>query len=170
LTYISAYRANIEVSRLSKDGGGTASSVVLEDVGACQLLLYISLLFPGALQRDQGQTSKFTVQFAPLLWEVRDVVKNHLNQSGSAKTKYGWKQFKDISGRELRSYQVDAIDEMIQKHQQGKKGHFLWLTVGLGKTLIVLSYLEYLNSKKELPLYLIYTLPKSALTSILVEI
>ena len=50
------------------------------------------------------------------------------------------------------------------------KGKFLWLTVGLGKTSIILTYMQKIKEKGELPPYVIYTVPKSAITSIVKEI
>jgi hypothetical protein len=172
LSYISSYRADIEIARLSKDGSGTSMSVVLEDVGACQLLLYISLFFPAAISRLTGYTTRFKVLFGPLMWMIRDHIRENLSKltkQVSLKTK--WPQFEDSSGREMRSYQKDALEEMIAKNKMGKKGHFLWMTVGLGKSLVVLSYLQYLVKQKgNTPEYILYALPKSALKSIITEI
>jgi superfamily II DNA or RNA helicase len=164
--YISSFRTSIEVSRLSKDGGGTSSSVVATDVGACQLLLYISLLFGAALQRET--ISKFKVVCAPLLWQVRDILKNKFSNKKEIKSK--WVKMEDSSERELRSYQKEALDEMIEKNKQGYRGHFLWMVVGLGKTMVAMYYLKYLRDIGKLPKYVIYSLPKSALISIITEI
>lgn len=59
---------------------------------------------------------------------------------------------------------------MTEKNDKGGKGHFLWLNVGMGKTKIVLSYLKHLIDSGRMPKYAIYTLPKSAIDSIIKEI
>lgn len=170
LSYINSYRSIIEISRLSKDGGGTSSAVVIEDVGACQLLLFITYIFPSALKRIEGYTSKFKVYIAPLLWQIRDFIRKDINKRSNITKNIKWPIFKDTSGRTPYTYQIDCLNEMIEKNKKGGKGHFLWLNVGLGKTLIVLYYLKYLRDNDKLPLYIIYTLPKTALNSIIKEI
>jgi superfamily II DNA or RNA helicase len=170
-SYISSFRSDIEIARLSKDGGGTAQTVVIEDVGACQILLYICMLFPAAIERVEGYVSKFKVKFAPLLWEIKNKLREHIETINKSDEKIkGWKKVKDNSKRELRSYQQDSINEMINKNKDGKKGHFIWITAGLGKTMIVMEYLKYLIDSNKAPKYIVYTLPKSALKSIITEI
>ena len=178
LTYISSHRSEIEIARISKDGGPTASAVMTEDVGACQLIWYTSLLYPAALSRVTGYASKFEVKLGPLLWQIRDDVAAYLQKSkpeaipveedGELPTE--WTDFEDTSGRIPRSYQIDAVNEMVKKNKKGKKGHFLWMTVGLGKTLCAFMYIRYLQQNGKLPPYVIYALPKSALRSIIVEL
>ena len=180
LTYLSSHREVIEIARLSKDGGPTANAVMIEDCGTCQLMWLLTMLYPAAVQRVDGYVSKFRVKMRPLLWKIRDLVAGHLREliDDSApndlyhlntNTKV-WPAFKDTSGRIPRSYQQDAVNEMIVKNQKGKKGHFLWMTVGLGKSLCAMMYLQYLQEQHALPKYIIYALPKSALKSILVEV
>ena len=178
LTYISSHRSEIEIARISKDGGPTAAAVMPEDCGACQLIWYTTLLYPAAVSRVTGYASKFEVKLGPLLWQIRDNVAAYLQKSkpdaipveedGELPTE--WSDFEDTSGRVPRSYQTDAVDAMIEKNKKGKKGHFLWMTVGLGKTLCAFLYLRYLQQNGKLPPYVIYALPKSALRSIIVEL
>lgn len=56
------------------------------------------------------------------------------------------------------------------RHDHQRPGNFLWMTVGLGKTYCVLSHLRYLQSQHCLPPYIIYTLPASAMKSVVEEI
>jgi superfamily II DNA or RNA helicase len=168
ITYISSYRAIIEVSRLSRDGGGTAQAVVAEDVGVCQILLYVSLLFPAGISRMEGFVSKFKVNMSPLAWEIRDHILSYINIRSSFKEEeIQWVEMVDSSNRVVRNYQKDCLDEMVNK---GKKGHFLWVPTGMGKTLIVLNFLKVLRDTNKLPPYVLYALPRSALKSIIREI
>jgi superfamily II DNA or RNA helicase len=59
---------------------------------------------------------------------------------------------------------------MKKNHDLGRRGSFLWLSVGAGKTLIVLSYLRWLLKENQLPKYVVYTLPSSAVASVTREI
>jgi len=59
---------------------------------------------------------------------------------------------------------------MKEQHDAGRKGHFIWIPVGMGKTYIVLSYLKYLKESNQLPPQVIYTLPSSAIKSIINEL
>jgi superfamily II DNA or RNA helicase len=73
----------------------------------------------------------------------------------------------DSTGRTLRSYQIDTVEEMLQKK---RKGHFLWITTGLGKTCIVCTYFKKIfESQMNKPTYIVYTLPKSAMKSVIQE-
>ena len=173
LTYLGVNKPVIELNRISKDGGGTAEAVMIEDVGVCQLLLFISAIFPAALSRCEFFVSKFRVELAPLLWKIRDAVRETLaeiSKSESTSARCEWKKLKDRSGREPRAYQTDCLQEMVARTESGKKGNFLWLVVGLGKTLIVMMYCAHLICSGLAPTYIIYALPKSALESIITEI
>lgn len=170
LSYISSYNSVIEISRLSKDGGGSAQAVMIEDVGACQILLWICLLFPRALKRMEGYISRFKVDYAPLFWEVRDQLRETREILASEISSADWGTISDTSGRQVRSYQTDSINEMVEKINSGKKGHFIWIPAGLGKTMIALSYIQNLIEMGKMPEYVIYTLPVSATKSIATEI
>lgn len=170
LSYINAYRSDIEIARLSRDGSGTAQLVAIEDIGACRILLVVCLLFPKALKRHPGYSSRFKVEYAPLLWEIRDVVRTNIVSRSTEEEVEGWPSVHDTAEREMREYQVDSVEEMLAKRDSGKKGHFIWIPAGLGKTLIAFNYLEGLIDKTMMSKYVIYALPESALASIITEI
>ena len=69
-----------------------------------------------------------------------------------------------------QNLQLAAIEEMRARHEDQRPGNFLWMTVGLGKTYCVLSHLKYLQGKGCLPPYIVYTLPASAMRSVVEEI
>lgn len=170
LSYISSYRAEIEIARLSKDGGGTAQTPAIEDVGACQILLYSALLFPKALKRVQGYVSRFKIHYAPLFWEIKSKIAAHLAARLKENKEVKWAKVADSSKRKLRTYQLESIDEMKAKNASGKKGHFIWIPPGLGKTLISFTYLQHLISDGRMPANVIYSCPESAIKSIIKEI
>lgn len=139
LYYISTFKTAFELNRISRDGGGSIQAVAIEDVGAYQFLLYISLLFPAALRPVQNQPQKFTSPVGPLLWTVRDVLKAKL--AGNSES-VGWEGI-DMEDRMLIGgkprvafeHQTSSVNEMIETHERGIRGHFILLDVGLGKCL-----------------------------------
>lgn len=176
--YLSSNRNVIEVTRLSKDGGGTAQVAVFEDAGAYQFLLKISFLFPSALERIPGGSSFKVVSF-PVLWKVKEklfgtksLTKSPLKTSPltASPLKERWEHVRDSSKRTPKSYQLALLSEMRKREVAQKKGHFIHASVGLGKTLVLLLFLQYLMRKNSLPKYVVYATPKSAIDSLLVEL
>eukprot|EP01127_Copromyxa_protea_P008093 TRINITY_DN1851_c0_g1_i1.p1 TRINITY_DN1851_c0_g1~~TRINITY_DN1851_c0_g1_i1.p1 ORF type:complete len:1221 (+),score=281.09 TRINITY_DN1851_c0_g1_i1:456-4118(+) len=169
LMYISGFRQSFEMGRVSRDGGGTKQAVVVEDVGAFALLMRISVLFPSALRRRKGTATTFDVPLAPLLWKVREFVSVFLAEDVDYKSS-AWGDIEDSLKRTPWQHQLDSLEEMKEAHHKGRKGHFIWIPVGMGKTWIVLSYLNFLKTVDKLPKYIVYTLPSSAIKSIIHEI
>jgi len=169
LFYINRNSSAIEFNHVSREGGGTKDAVMIEDVGAYQLLLKISLLYPSAIQRRTGITLIFDVKFAPLLWGIRNLVETYLARDVPIHTET-WTAFRDHKNRELFWYQEEGLSKMFAEHTSGLKAHFLYMTVGAGKTLTVLTYLQYLQQRDELPPYVLYALPSSAFKSVIGEI
>jgi hypothetical protein len=169
LVYMSTFGSDIEMNRISRDGGGTYHSVLLEDAAAYQFMLEISLIYPAALSPKKNGPSRFTVPIGPLLWTIRERISKRISNITLGRD--GWDQvpFRDES-RTLWPHQIEMVEEMVARHVDGGKGHFLWVTVGLGKTSAVLSFLQYLYKEGKLPKYIIYTLPSSAIRSIVREI
>ena len=178
LYYISTYKTAFELNRISRDGGATLQSVVVEDVGAHQFLLDVSLLFPAALRPDATKPQHFTSPVGPLLWKIRDRLKEKLTE---AEEHGEWDvEMEDsmvIEGadgtqvkRKPYEYQLSSLKEMIDNHERGIRGNFILLQMGLGKTFIVLMYIKYLLDHDQLPSYIIYSLPSGAIMSVCEEI
>ena len=168
LTFLNTFGNRIEMNRISRDGGGTVHAVLPMDVEVYQKILQISQYFPGALRPRHGQPGQFDVPSSPLLWHVTDKIKKAMVNLSNVKS--NWKPISDKKKRKLRDHQVGAIDEMVENHRRGNMGTFLWMKVGSGKTLIVLSYIKWLISQNRLPPYVVYTLPESAMNSVVDEI
>jgi len=165
LTYLTGFKPVIELPKISRDGGGTKGAVSVDDVAVYQFLLELSTLYPAALRRREGSIQIFDVVNGPILWSLVDWLRSKMRVSFDSQ----WPVIKKPE-RKPWSHQEESLREMIEVHKNGRKGHFLWIPVGLGKTFIVLSYVRYLATKKTLPPYIIYTLPASALASIINEI
>lgn len=164
LMYLNTRQEFIEMNKISRDGAGLKHGISILDIEVYQLLLKISLLFGYAIEATIP--CEFKVKNSFLLWEIKDYVNNKYIQQ----IKYiEYKIDKQIE-RKHWEHQTISINQLKEEYKLGRKGHFIWIPVGMGKTDIVLSYLLYLNSIKQLPLYVIYTLPQSAMESIINEI
>lgn len=150
LMYISGFRSNFEMGRVSRDGGGSKQAVIVEDVGAYQLLIVLSVLFPAALRRQKGSATVFEVPLAPLLWRVREKIGKYLAEDVEYNSKQ-WGNVADTLDRTPWQHQLDSLEEMKAAHHRGRKGHFIWIPVGMGKTWIVLSYIKFLMTENKLP-------------------
>ena len=168
LFYISSFKASFEINPIGRSGGGTKGSVTIDDIAANQFLLRLSILFPGALRPVQFQPGKFTSPVPPLLWTVRDTIKEKIR----GKESVNWKclELWDRKERKLWEHQESSIKEMVDNHKRGVRGTFLYQPVGLGKTIQVLYYLKYLADNNELSPYIVYSLPSSAIKSVANEI
>lgn len=77
----------------------------------------------------------------------------------------------DKTTRECFDYQIKILDRLKSERQQyNKRYHMMWLTVGMGKTKIIMEYVKYLSSISMLPKYIIYTCPHDALEVVINEI
>jgi hypothetical protein len=169
LIYMSTFGSSIEMHRVSRDGGGTQKAVSIYDTGAYQFMLKVSTLFPAALAPSLHKPSSFNIPIGPLLWTIREsisklVTKGEVGDAGWSKVKF------NDTKRAMRRHQKEMVKDMIKNKEAGDKGNFLWATVGLGKTMAVLSYMKYLKERNQLPPYILYTLPQSAIKSIIQEI
>ena len=160
----------IEFKRLGRDGGGTKGIVTLDDVGAYQLFLKVYLIFSFAFSRKKNSCLDFYVLSKPCVFFIKNFVLDFLNkhQEKYDLSKYG--TIKDSKNRKLWEHQLSAIVDLESNIEKGRKGSFLWLPVGSGKTMIVLEYLSRKLKNGTIPPYIIYTLPSSAIESIINEI
>ncbi len=169
LLYLSTYDTKIEMYPVSREGSGTHQTVTTDDVGAYQSLVMLSALCPAAFTPSEGTPARFDVHSPPLLWHIKEIIQQ---AEASKRTEWtgNWEPISDSSGRELWTHQREALIDMIENFEAGNKGSFLWLKVGLGKTLIVMYFVKYLIENEVMPPYFVYTLPTSAVDSVLKEI
>ena len=170
MMYISSYSGDFEFARISRDGGGTKQAVSIEDVAAYQLVLLTSILYPSALTRKPKTTLKYLISVGPLLWHIKDIYKDYISGNVETISAKEWGDIGEKQGRVMWEHQVSSVKEMKAAHRQGRKGHFIWVPVGLGKSKQTFAYLEWLLKSGQLPKYIIYTLPSSAINSVMNEI
>jgi hypothetical protein len=160
-TYLEGYHSIINLFKVGRDGEGVDYKVFPEDTGCFLLLCYVCCLFPACL----NYTIKgFVVKSGPLLWNIRDKLEERLRKNVLTFPK-GWSSLEDDS-RRMWEHQHDAINTMIKRNKTGKRGHIIWIPVGMGKTLIVIKYIIYLIKNNKMPEYCVYSLPPSAVESI----
>ncbi len=164
--YLSNYRPTIKLYDISRDGSATKLDVSLLDIGVNHILCAICTFYPACL--ELGKTA-FRVKYGPLLWAIRDVIKNRIDESVinveiNAGDQY-WAPVPGDPSKKLFGHQQDCVDEMIKKNERNKRGHELFLEVGMGKTGIALTFIQYLVQNRRMPRYCVYTAPPSALSN-----
>jgi len=169
--YLSGYNAKINMNRIGRDGGGILQSVIVEDVGAYQFLLQTSKIFSGALEPVLGSNIGFKVKSILLLEEIKNkLLFGLVEMSKKVNVNGKWKLIKDNKKRKLWDHQKHLIKELYINYKEGSRGAFVWLRVGMGKTLILLKHIQALIKENKLPKYIIYTLPDSSIKSIIAEV
>lgn len=165
ITYLEGNHSNIKLFKIGRDGAGTEYTVLPEDTGVDILLCYICCLYPAALvSTDNG----YIVKCGPLLWSLRDRIVKSISRIMN-NNNFIW-NIPNESNRKLWEHQKDSVENMIRKHENGRKGHEIWINVGMGKTSIVLEYLIYLIRKKEMVDYCVYTAPPSSIDNLIKEL
>lgn len=165
LMYFSGVTSRIIMPKISRDGGGTGIVPVLHDVETFQTLCKLSIVIPGAFCLDK--TTEFVVNSIPLLQKVVEIIKNVKKQNEKYEK---WIPKIIDKSRKPYSYQLGALQDMVENYQRANKGNFLWLPLGSGKTYLVLCYLRWHRQNNTLPKYILYTLPPESLASIIKEI
>jgi len=157
--FLGDHKTKIEMYKISRDG--SSKELIMIDFLVFELLLEMCKLFPIAIEKQEGKTVTFTIHFLGLINYLLSLLREE-------KVKYKKWNIK-LSERKAWPHQVEALDKMIERNKEGKRGQFIWIPVGLGKTQIVLSYLYYLNGINQLPEYIIYSLPDTAIKSFIKE-
>jgi transcriptional antiterminator Rof (Rho-off) len=185
LMYMSTKGKYFEMLRISRDGTGVTQTVLFDDVAVFDFIYNVQNLFPSIFKLKDYNPTIFEILFKPMFWKLYNLIVEYINtidtlpdidiedtfEDTIARDKsLMWKGIHDDKKRTLLPHQESSLEEMIQNHEEGVRGNFLWITVGLGKTMITLKYLYHLYIKNELCPYIIYTLPKSAIDNVLKEI
>jgi hypothetical protein len=164
-TYLEGNKTEIAIFKISRDGTGVDYAVMPEDVSVNVFLCYLCCLYPAALVKT---SSGFKVKCGPLMWSLKDRLHKVLSSTSRASCTVPW-NIPQPDGRQLWEHQKDTLLTMTTKHQKGGRGHEIWATVGSGKTMILLLYIDYLIRKGAMPQYCVYSLPPSAVNSVIRE-
>lgn len=162
LVHLSSGRSVISMFKVSRDGTGQEFTVKPEDTGAFHFFSALCVLYPGALRKLN--TREFKVTYGPLIWRIQEQLSREVR-----KTKFTgveeWGSIYDRLNRKLWPHQQSGWQRLLSG-----RGHLLWFPVGLGKTLIILRYIQELIQTQSMPQYLVYTLPPSAIENTIREV
>ena len=163
--YLRIVSSNIEIFKISKNGSGEEFSVRWTDPFCFKFLCHCCYLFPGVIQLNAVSNSiSFDIKNI-LFWDqIRRIV---FKKSGTIKL-YNWNIDK-IEERNLKNHQQEAVDKIIDRVKQNKRGNIVWYPVGTGKTLIVMESLYILSEMQCLPKYCIFTFPPEAFENTRIE-
>ncbi|PRP86722.1 hypothetical protein PROFUN_02871 [Planoprotostelium fungivorum] len=172
LTYVDTFGRRVQWARIGRSGAGLEESVVLQDVRSFRLACTISHLFPSALYYSRGQANQpgFVVDCPPLLWRVCKRIKGKLEENSERDRSVEFPELKDKRKYTPWSHQLSTSSDMWTQYKRGKRGIFLVLPPGLGKTFIVLSFIQQMQKEEGLPDYIIFSTPQSAMNSVINEI
>lgn len=168
LRYVDTYDLTVVLPKLMRDGSGETESADIKLVDVHRFMLQLSLLYP-AIVRTKG-IAKFQITSLPAYRTIISQVRRSTMDEMIIDTAAWGQQLEDNAQRSPMSHQIDSLQQMKKTHVLGIRGHFIWIPVGMGKTFIVLSYLRYLKLNDALPAYIIYTLPPSAMATVVNEL
>lgn len=154
--YLRPVKSAIMINKLSRDGKGAYLMVAPEDSQVFRFLLYVCCLAPGVLKFEPS-CIRFQVKFFPYWGLIRSLVLGLIE----AAPQHQWSVVPE-NKRPLYENQVSAIESILDRIAAGKRGHLLWMDVGLGKTQIVLSIMEALVKEGKMPRYCFFIISPSS--------
>lgn len=165
--YIRRVSRKITMYKISRDGSGTYLEVGPEDFCVFRILCSLCDIFPGVIRLDHDNNHldcSFDIINIFFWNRIRDEV---FKICGEAQL-FNWGVVSN-DDRILKSHQVDAVERIIDRCKFGKRGSILYLSVGSGKTLIVIKSLLTLMSLGMLPRFVVYSMPAAAFDSVFRE-
>lgn len=145
------YSNTVTIPKINRTGGGTYEALTGLEAQGFQFLMHLSEHFPDALWLTQPFT------FHTKCMALREEICQRLTSQQTSECV--WPQW--TSHLSLRPTQQAAFQEMAHAHRRGLAS-FLWMLVGQGKTLTVLSFLQATRACK----HIVWSLPKSAVNSV----
>lgn len=162
--YLRPEKTIIEMNKISRDGTGTYQTVSWEDHYVFTFLCLCCYLCPFAIQVNSSSL-KLDIEFKItniFFWkEVKELVNNEL----SSIKLYDW-GFRNNDNRDLYDHQQEAVNCILDRIDQKKRGNVIWYPVGSGKTLICISILFELMKRELLPKYVVYSYPSESFSSV----
>jgi hypothetical protein len=156
-----AYNTEIELHHIGRKGDAVKLAVVVEDTAVNELLSAICVWYPGALLKTK---TKYQVQNGPLMWSLKQMISGHILSFVTASIDQ-WQVQPNTDTRPLWDHQVDAVENLLTSRFH-KKTRILYIPPGLGKSLIVATYILRLIHDGTMPKYCLLTLPQSALVTV----
>jgi hypothetical protein len=157
--HLSSNRSILSMFKISRDGTGQEYSLSPDDTAVFHFFSYLCILYPGAISKLG--TREFKISYGPVIWKIQEQLTTYNTITGTV----GWGQIYDRLNRKMWPHQELGWQRMLSG-----RGHLLWFPVGLGKTMIVLRYIQELIHTGKMPKFLVYTLPPSAVENTIREV
>lgn len=172
LRYVDTFDTFIELPKIKRDGSGDTESVDIKIIDTNWFLLQLATIYSGII--CLVGLAKFKIKHLPSFRWIVIQIKNYIFKQKIEQSDKWIDQLEDtmiIQGipRQAMTHQLECLNQMIKTHNNGIKGHFIWIPTGMGKTYITLSYLRYLKYNDSLPNYILYTLPSTAIGTVIDE-
>lgn len=152
---IGGYDPTVHMPTIARDGSGTKES--LTGLESYSLLRKLSLKYPDALW--PARKFSFKTKCIPLRLEIRERLLSSIkNQSSAPYPKWS-------DDRNLKPLQEEALVGLLKADATGM-GSFLWMLVGSGKSLTVLSFIHKTRRSNST----LWCLPMSAMKSVAAEV
>lgn len=161
--YLRSIKSIVSVYKVNRDGSGTYLMGDVNDSAIFRFFLYLSVIIPGVIEATSNL--QFRIKFFPFWQKVRQIVFDMIEKV----------QFKSWScvpqnKRILWENQKEAVNSILDRIASGKRGNMLWMDVGLGKTLIVLSIIEELIKEQRMPRFCVFAITPSSEENIVQQI
>lgn len=153
--YIRAIKSEIAIHKISKDGSGTYLMSDDNDSLIYQFLIYLCVIMPGVIETDSSL--KFKIKYFPY-WNL---VRKHIFDIIQSAKQYEWTAIPH-GDRPLWENQRESVCNVLDRINDGKRGNMIWMDVGLGKTLIVLTVIETLIKEHKMPKYCVFSITPSS--------
>ena len=167
--YVRPIKRVIEIYRISRTGAGVYLAVAWQDSYVFQLMIYLCAIAPGVVRVDRS------LAFHISDFRVWSVIRSAILDRIFTTAPTPWENVVFNDDRRLLDHQKAAVDKIKSRITNKQRGNLIWITVGLGKTLIVSTIIGWLiregNDKTNtvhthMPRFCIYALPPSALESV----
>lgn len=154
----------------TRSGKSINNDLTRHDVGAFQIIHHICEAFPSVVRPTGVSSFSVTnpVMFSLIRTKMNDAVAIYRETCNT--NSFNPDDIYDRDGRELFPHQKESVRSLVSRFESGKKGSFIWLTVGSGKTLIVLTFIRELSIRGKLPPRILYTLPTPSQQSVAAEL
>ena len=156
VTYLRGARSRILMLSISRLGIGTEYSVDPIDVKVYNIFARLSVLFPGILRLRSAK--EFTIKNTIIMRKIFDILRARLALNDESNT---WNPVK--LPRPLFRHQLEARDLILTGE---KDTYILDMPIGSGKTAIIADVIRILIENQNMPRYVVYTLPPSAIDNI----
>ena len=149
LALMSHFRQVIAMPRVNRAGGSLDLAVTKVDGCVFALFRALSTLYPEALFLSTTSVFTFDVRSVPVMRKLRVCLLQSTGQVAAAATpSLGLPPLNDVHSRALYASQNSAVEDIVSSlgsPTSDVRGAYLWMTVGMGKSLVVINSISRLQ-------------------------